>query len=131
MKSKREGTEAYVQDAIRAMLWSECGIKSDKIPGSTLLRGFPDLYCGCQETGMFHIEVKAPGKKLRESQVTWMEKWDASARIYVVDDPEKLWKTVFLDREKLVLAQNHWRWAAPKGPRLDSVVREWASGPRT
>lgn len=127
MKTKKEGSELWVQDTIRAMLWSECGIQTDKIPGSTLLKGHPDLICGCAETGIFYIEVKAPKKKLRWTQVDWCERWDGAAHIYVVDHPSKLWSTVFLDKDKLRLAANRWRWAVPGGQRLQSALSEWAA----
>lgn len=137
MKRTTHDTEAGVQAEVRRLLHSK-GVKTQKIPGSTLLQGFPDLFCvgrprrsDCDRQsdpdaleahleGVFFIEMKAPGvKKLRWSQVAWCERFEA-ARIYVLSDPSKLWTTL--------RGPSNWRAWVPKDKRLSVVVEEWAEG---
>ena len=125
MKKASGETELWVQDTIRAMLWTEHSVLTDKIPGSTLLKGHPDLLCGSKKLGAFYIEVKAPGKKLRWSQVDWCERWDSAFHIYVVDHPSKLWTTLGIRGSDL--GTNSWKWAVPKGRRLASELADWSA----
>jgi hypothetical protein len=116
MKRKTEGTEAWAQDRVREMLRAK-GIPSQKIPGSALLAGMPDLFCGA-----FWIEMKRPGGKLRWSQVAWATKWDLHARIYVVDRPEMLWRTVGTSEHP---GANNWRQFAPRERKLEGALEAW------
>ena len=119
MKRTTLDTEAGVQAEIRRML-SAKGWRSQKIPGSALLKGFPDLYCVHRESGrIIHIEVKAPKVRLlRWSQVKWFEQFASHQGFYVVNDPSKLWPTVN--------GPSNWHAWVPKDKRLEQVVEEWA-----
>lgn len=114
-------TEKWVQAKIRDLL-DVRNIPNQKIPGSMLLKGMPDLYCG-----RFWIEVKRPGGKLRPSQVEWCERFDRSAAIYVVDDHRKLWDVI--GDPKPGSRPNNWRSYAPRihhRDRLKAALNEWS-----
>jgi hypothetical protein len=108
-------SEKQIQDRIRAKLLSR-GVPTQKMWGSALQSGVPDLFCGS-----FWIEVKAPGGKLRPSQVDWCEKFHLQgARVYVCDDPDKLWS--------ILGSPPNWRDYCPKvshKAKLSVALREF------
>lgn len=124
--------EKVVQARIREMLGAR-GIVTEKIWGNAINFGFPDLFCG-----RFWIEVKAPGKKLRDDQVEWFERWvdGMGATAYVCDDPRKLWSIISLDGTctgKAGSAPTNWREFAPRRSHRDkmsSAIGAWASSSR-
>ena len=80
-------TEKWVQGRIRDML-SARGFQHEKVWGNSINAGFPDLF-----VGRFWIEVKAPGRKLRPTQVDWFERFvPQGTAAYVCDDPKQLWE---------------------------------------
>ena len=82
-------TEKWVQSQIRGLLEAR-GFQVEKVWGNSINAGFPDLF-----VGRFWIEVKAPGKKLRPTQVDWFERFvPQGCKAYVCDDPRKLWSIV-------------------------------------
>lgn len=123
MRRSTADTEQGVQDELRRRLHA-AGWRTQKIPGSTLLQGHPDLLCIHRAGRIIYIEVKAPGvKKLRWTQVEWFEKFDqlpnTSSAFYVINNPNALWVTTD--------GRSNWRNWIPKGKRLAVVVEEWAA----
>jgi hypothetical protein len=103
-------TEKVVQDRIRALLLSR-GISTQKMWGSALQSGVPDLFCG-----RFWIEVKAPGRKLRPSQVDWCETFDPlGAIVYVCDDARQLWDVVCLPSVRMLDPKTQAVWNSGLG----------------
>lgn len=115
-------SEKVVQARIRGLLDAR-GIAHEKMWGNAINKDFPDLFCG-----KFWIEVKAPGKKLRQGQMEWCERFDAQGvKVYVVDDERQLWSVVGTPAGT---APNNWRAFCPKTDqrtKLATALNEWAS----
>ena len=123
-------SEKYVQARIRDLLACR-GIETKKMHGTALNVGWPDVFAG-----RFWIEVKAPGKKLRPSQVDWFETFvdRMGAVAYVCDDHRKLWSIIGdgTGMGKLGVRPSNWRDFAPKvhhKVRLSSALSDWATPP--
>ena len=115
-------SEKWVQAKIRDLVMVRSGIWPDKTWGNALNAGTPDLFCG-----RYWIEVKAPGKKLRPSQVEWFERWvDRGGVIaYVCDDHRRLWDII---GETPGTKPSNWRDFAPKVHHrtvLQHALNEW------
>lgn len=82
-------TETQIQRAIQGVL-KGMNWRVRKIHGGALNKGYPDLYVGCPVYGDAWIEVKVPGKKLRDSQISWMLEWEGVVPIIVCDDEEQV-----------------------------------------
>ena len=98
-----------------------------KVWGNSINAGFPDLFCGT-----FWVEIKAPGKKLRPTQVEWFETFvPQGTRAYVCDDPRKLWDIV---GEKHGSAPSNWKDFAPRvshREKMAAAMNGWAILPGT
>ena len=74
-----------------------------KIGGGPLTVGWPDWYCFHRRHGHRWIETKAPGKKLRKSQVNRFQKMaNAGDKIYVVHD-ETEYDVLFRDKDNWMM----------------------------
>jgi hypothetical protein len=72
------------------MVEARTGLVNRKFHGTSLNAGYPDLFFGG-----FWIEVKAPGKKLHESQIEWFDTFVPQGAVaYVCDDHRKLWAII-------------------------------------
>lgn len=86
--NEREKTiENNIRKALHAQGWFTV-----KLSGSMYVHGLPDLYCFQRSTNTtLWIESKAPGKKLRPTQVKRFPKWDHEGiRIYVLTSDTQL-----------------------------------------
>lgn len=76
-----DGNQAAITQALR-----QCGCLVQTT--HTIGRGFPDLLCAYQGV-LFLAEVKMPGAKLTQDEITWHAKW-ADAPVYVVESVEQI-----------------------------------------
>lgn len=112
--------EKDIEDEIRAVLrrhgWTE-----EKNHQTALNKGRPDLRVGHPDWGTGWVEVKKPGGKLRDNQVSYMLKWGHVDRIVVCADPAHVLDLLAHVRPGLDEQREHWkRWATPaQRVRLD------------
>ncbi len=96
MDFKRPKGRPEAKGARRLVLYMEArGWVCDKLGGSKYASGWPDFWCFHPKFGERWVETKAPGGKLRPSQIKRFTRWAKHGiKIYVLED-EKHYQRLF------------------------------------
>ena len=87
-RTVKTGPEKKCQDKLVSFL-SLKGWHIEKLHGGMYQQGFPDLYALHPVHGDRWIEMKAPGGKLRKTQIAKFGKWyKYGKQVYVLEGPE-------------------------------------------